>query len=410
MSHTISTLSDGDLVRRALAIFHNNLTFIKTINRQYDARFAVEGAKNGGSLLIRDPNQFNVTDGAVMSTEDIAETTQTLTVATQKHVAMPNFSSLDKTMSVQDFDENYLMPAMAKLAAIVENTVLSNVYKDIFNFTGTAATTPATLLAIRNAGARLSKELAPTTMRNILMDSDAMVNTVNSLNTYFHKATELERSFSENFIGHAAGFDWFESEMTPNHTNGTRTGGSPVVNTSTGITSGTAVITMTAFPDGLTYKKGDVFTVADVYAVNLETKDRYSYLQPFVVTADETETGSGDMSPAVSPTPITSGAKQNVELVSAGASKAVENTGAGSSGAADLVANQNIAYHKNAFTFVSADLHIEPGKDMVRKRLEGISMRYWRGEDIVNDKFPARLDVLFGYKTLRPEWAVRVRG
>src|SRR3990172_3486895 len=155
--------------------------------------------------------------------------------------------------------------------------------------------------------------------------------------------------------------------MVPNHTNGTRTDTTPVVNTSTGITSGTAVITMTAFPDAKTYVKGDVFTVGDVYAVNLETKQRYAHLQQWVVTANETETGSGDMSPAVSPTPITSGAKQNVELVSAGASKAVVNLATGGSGEADAVLTQPLCYQRDAFTVVTADLEVPKGVEAARE-------------------------------------------
>ncbi|KKL64310.1 hypothetical protein LCGC14_2166290, partial [marine sediment metagenome] len=37
-------------------------------------------------------------------------------------------------------------------------------------------------------------------------------------------------------------------------------------------------------------------------------------------------------------------------------------------------------------------------------------LRIVRKYDILNDKFPCRMDVLFGYKTIRPEWACRVRG
>tara|TARA_R100001086_G_scaffold224774_1_gene142841 strand:- start:214 stop:564 length:351 start_codon:yes stop_codon:yes gene_type:complete len=116
------------------------------------------------------------------------------------------------------------------------------------------------------------------------------------------------------------------------------------------------------------------------------------------------------MSPAVSPTPVTSGAKQNVELVSAGASKAVLNLTGGGSGAASGVYTQPLAYHKDAFTFVSADLMLPTGADAYRANNDGISMRFWQGSDIINDKHPARFDVLFGYKTLQPLWAVRVRG
>lgn len=411
MANTIKTLSDGDLVRRYLAILHNELKFIKTINRQYDDRFAREGAKNGGSLLIKNPNEYTIRTGAVMDTQDITETTQTLTVATQKGVDV-NLSDIELTMSVDDWEEMYAKPAMARLAADVEYTVMSNVYKDIYNLTGasTMATDPASLLCVLNAGVKLSQGLAPATDRHLQMDSVGMAATVNAVGTYFHKASELERAFAEGYIGQAAGFKWWENNMVPTHTNGTRTDTTPVVNTSTGITSGTAVITMTAFADGTTYKKGDVFTIADVYAVNPETKQRYGHLQQFVVTADETETGSGDMSPAVSPTPYTSGAKQNIELVSAGAGKVVLNLTGGGSGGASKVYTQNLAYHRDAFTFVTADLHVEPGQRMTRATVDGISMRLWRGADIINDKFPSRIDVLFGYKTLRPEWACRFRG
>ncbi len=276
---------------------------------------------------------------------------------------------------------------------------------------GLAATTPAGLAAVMNGGVKLSQGLAPNGDRHLLLDSVAMAAVVASVSAYFHRASEVERAFSEGFMGQAAGMKWWESEMTPRHTNGTRDDTTPVVDTTSGIVSGTAVITMTAFGDGLTYKKGDIFTVADVFAVNPETKAQYDHLQQWVVTADETETGTGDMSPAVSPTPITSGAKQNISIVSAASGKLVINLTAGGSGAASLVSTQDLAYHRDAFTFVSADLEMPRGVDFAaREVFDGISLRIVREYDITNDKFPCRFDVLFGYKTIRPEWACRVRG
>ena len=408
MAHTI--LTPTEVTRKALAVLHNKLKFIKTINREYDNRFASSGGKIGTSLLVREPNQFTVRTGAVMDTQEISETSQTLTLATQKGVDI-NFSSVELTMSLDDFSTRILEPAMSRLAADVEYTVLSNVYKDVYNLTGDPDAEPDAILNVLNANVRIAQGLAPEGQRNFLLDSATMAPLVNAVGLYFHKASELERAFADGYIGQAAGLKWWESNMVPTHTNGTRTDTTPVVNTSTGITSGTAVITMTAFPDGKTYKKGDVFTVADVYAVNPETKQRYAHLQQFVVTADETETGTGDMSPAVSPTPITSGAKQNVELVSAGAGKAVVNLATGGSGEASAVLVQPMVYHKDAFTFVSADLEMPKGVDFsAREVFDGISLRIVRQFDIVNDKFPCRIDVLFGYKTLRPEWACRVRG
>jgi hypothetical protein len=402
-------LTTTAVTREAIDLLHNKLQFIKTINREYDSSFAKDGAKIGTTLKIRDPNQFTVRSGAVMDTQDVAESSQTLTVATQRGVDF-NFTSVERTMSMDDFRERILEPAMSRLAGEIESVVLANVYKDIYNQTGTGANDPDAFVDALNANARISVGLAPKENRFLIMNAVTMAPLVNAIGTYFHKAAEVERGFDKGSIGHAANMDFLESEMVPSHTNGTRTDTTPVVNTSSGITSGTAVITMTAFPDGLTYAAGDIFTVADVYAVNPETKTRSTHLQQFVVTAAETETGSGDMSPAVSPTPVTSGAKQNVELVSAGASKAVLNLTGGGSGAASGVYTQPLAYHKDAFTFVSADLMLPTGADAYRANNDGISMRFWQGSDIINDKHPARFDVLFGYKTLQPLWAVRVRG
>jgi hypothetical protein len=68
----------------------------------------------------------------------------------------------------------------------------------------------------------------------------------------------------------------------------------------------------------------------------------------------------------------------------------------------------SMAYQKNAFAFATADL-IMP-KDVhfaAREVLDGISMRIVQ-YDIINDKFPCRIDVLYGFKTIRPQLACRI--
>ncbi|MGR3303678.1 MAG: P22 phage major capsid protein family protein [Candidatus Scalindua sp.] len=412
MANSFKTLKDGDIVRLALESFHNQLTFLKTINRQYDSRFARDGAKNGGELLIRDPNEYTVRTGAIMDVQDQTETTQTVVLATQKGIDM-EFSSVELTLSVDDFMARYIDPAMSRLAADVESTEITKFYRDIFNMTGTPATTPASLVAVRNARARLGQELAPLDNRSLLLDSLAMAATTNSLNALFHKASELERSFMRGIVGEAVGFTWFETEMVPVHTNGTRDDSTPVTDTSAGtFVNGATTLVTTGFDNGDTLKKGDVFTIGTttdgVLSINRETKQRQAHLQQFVVTADKALDSTDTIS--IAPTIQLSGAKQNMELVGTAGSMALTNTTGGGSGTGSLVRPQNLAYHKDAFTFVTADLHIEPGQRMSRAVFEGISMRIWRGTDIVNDKFPVRLDVLFGGKTIRPEWAVRMGG
>jgi len=413
VANTLQTLSDGDITRRALAIFHNKLKFIKTTDRQYDKKFPGEGVKNGGSILIRDPNQFTVRSGATMNVNDISESSQTMTVATQRGVDMPSFTTLEKTMSVQDFEERYLEPAMSRLAAECESIYMTNSYRDVYNLTGTPATTPASLLAVRKAGARLSQNLAPDDGRSFIADSDSMINVLDALNTYFHKSSDIEKSFSEGNLGHAAGFDWYESNMVPNHTNGTRDDTTPVTDTSAGtFVNGATTLVTTGFDNADTLKKGDIFTIGDttdgVMAINLETKAEYGYLQQFVVTADKTLDSTDTI--AISPTIYTSGAKQNMSLKGTAGSMALINTTGGGSGASSLIKPQNLAYHRDAFAIAFADLHMEPGERMTQEVIEGVPMRIWHGSDIINDKFFTRIDVVFGTKTLRPEWADRVRG
>ena len=395
--------------RKALASFHNKLKFIKTVNREYDEEFKKAGQKNGGSLRLKEPAQFTVRDGAVMAIQDITETYQTLTVATQKGVDI-NVSAYELTMNIDDLTKQVIEPAMDRLVAKVESTILADVYKDIYNVTGDPDAEPDAMLDVLRANARISEGLAPTGDRHVIMNAATMFPLVNAVGLYFHKASELDRAFAEGYIGQAANMKWWESEMVPSHTNGNRDDTTPVVNTSTGITSGTATIAITALDSTSTVKRGDVFTVAGVWAVNIETKQRFPRLQQFVVTADGTASG-GALTVSVSPTPYTSGARQNVEIVSAGSGKAVVFEAAGGSGDASAVLTQPLAYHKDFATVVFANLETPVGAGwFAQETAEGIPMRVWRAGDIINDQFPLRIDVLFGWKVRYPHWAARMRG
>lgn len=406
MANTL--LTPTMVTRRALAILHQKLVFLRTISRQYDDQFARSGAKIGNTLKIRKPNQYTVRTGLVMSAQDTVEESLDLVVSTVKGVDV-NFDSVELTLDIDDFAKRILEPAMARLASEVEAVVLENVYLDVYNHVGTGASNPNTFLQVLNANVKLSQGLAPdTTNRHLLLDPVIMATMVDALKGFFHRASDVERAFSEAYYGRAAGLNWWETTAVPNHTNGTRTDTTPVINTSTGITSGSASLTVTGAGNALVYETGDVFTIDDVFAVNPETKRRYSHLQQFTVTADATSTAGGAVTLTVSPTPTTSGARQNVELVSAGAGKAILNLTGGGSGAADEVFAQQLAYHRDAFTFVTADLEVPRNTEASRQVYDGISLRYVRDFDIINSKHPARFDVLFGYKTIRPEWATRL--
>jgi len=241
----------------------------------------------------------------------------------------------------------------------------------------------------------MNRALTPMDNRTANLNSLDMADIVKDTKTLFNAQTEISKQYKEGYVGRAAGFDFMENTMWPGHARG-GANGSYVCNTSTGITSGTATVTLSGGSG--TINKGDVFTIEGVFMVHPETKQSTGVLQQFVATA------AGTTSVAVSPTPITSGPRQNITIVSAGASKdvTIAGTASGNTGT-------SLLYHKDAFTFATADLVMPKGTDFAaREVFDGISMRVVRQYDINNDKFPCRLDVLYGYKTLRPQLATRL--
>ena len=159
--------------------------------------------------------------------------------------------------------------------------------------------------------------------------------------------------------------------------------------------------TITVDTGTTTFFAGDVITIAGVNRVHPETKEDTGELQQFVITADS---GASATSLAISPAITTSGGRQNV-VDSPADNAAIVKVGAG----ADELYSGSIAYHKNAFTFATADLELPQGTHMAaREVFDGISMRIVKDYDINEDRFPCRADVLFGYVAQRPQLARRL--
>jgi hypothetical protein len=70
----------------------------------------------------------------------------------------------------------------------------------------------------------------------------------------------------------------------------------------------------------------------------------------------------------------------------------------------------NLAYHKDAFTLVTADLEdvSQYGAWGARRMHKGISMRISRQYAIGTDTVPCRIDVLYGWAAVYPELACRI--
>jgi hypothetical protein len=390
-----SLLTPTAVTRESLRILHQKLNFVGNITRDYDDSYAQSGAKIGDTLKIRLPNQYTVRTGATLSAQDTTESSVSLQLATRKGVDL-NFTSNDLTLSLDDFSKRIIDPAMSVLAAAIESDVVSNVYKDIYQsvWNGGASATYNKALDCR---VLLQRSLTPSNDRTMLLDPQAMADVIKDTKTLFQDDASIAKQYREGMVGRAAGFDWGENTLMPSHTRGAADT-AYVVNTSTGITSGSNLIAVTTGTGAANV--GDVFTIAGVYSAHPETKVSTGQLQQFVVTVAFAG-GAGNIT--VSPTPVTTGALQNVVISGAGAGKAV--TWAGTLSTA---VQTGLAFQKGAFAFATADLIMPKGVDFAaREVMDGISMRIVRAYDINNDQFPCRLDVQYGYKTLRPQLAVR---
>jgi hypothetical protein len=399
-----SLLTIDMITRKCLEIFENNLVISRNCNKEYDDSFAVEGAKIGSTLRIRLPDRALVTDGAALQVQDDNEQFTTLTVSSQKHIGI-NFTSAELTMQLDDFAERVLKPRVSQLASSVDADV-ANAYKSIFNTVGTPGTTPATALVLLQAQQKLNESAAPMSPRYATVNPAANAGLVNGLSGFFNPVGTISRQFKTGMMGEGVlGYDEMNmSQSIVNHTTGTRAG--TILVNETVSTQGQATITLDGFSSGTTVTVGDVFTMAGVYAVNPQTRLSTGSLQQFVVTAAQTAATADMVDMAISPSMYTSSnALATIDAFPA------NNAAVTFVGTASTVYPQNLVYHKNAITLATADLLLPQGVDMGSRQVHnGISMRIVRDYDINNDRMPCRVDVLYGFNTIRPPMACRIWG
>ena len=374
----------------------------RNVNRQYDDSFAVEGAKIGSTLRIRLPDRALVTDGAALQVQDDNEQFTTLTVASQKHIGV-NFTSAELTMQLDDFAERVLKPRISQLASSIDADV-ANSFKNVYQSVGTPGTTPGTSLVLLQAQQKLNEAAAVMSPRYATVNPAANAGLVEGMKGLFNPTDTISRQFKNGLMGMGVlGYEEINmSQSIKQHTNGNW--GTTITVGSTVSTQGASSISISFTGSSKTWKVGDVFTIANVYAVNPQTRESTGSLQQFVVTEDLTASSTGTLK--ISPALYT--ASNALATVDSFPQSGAAITMLGS---AQGQYAQNLVYHKDAITFATADLLLPQGVDMASRQVHnGISMRVVRQYDINNDRMPCRIDVLYGYSVIRPQMAVRLWG
>lgn len=407
------------ITNEALSVLHGELSFLKNVNRQYDNRFAQSGAKIGQTLNIRMPPKYKTRTGTTFSGQDHYERSTPLSVTSQIGIDL-SFTSVEMTMELDGL-RAFLRPAMAQLAADIEYDCLTRAKNLISNFNGTTTTSgQLTFKQFDDMGAILTRNLAARTDRVALLAPGSRVEFNDATKGLFQASSNIAEQYREGMIGRTSGFDVFESTFLPTHTTGTLAGTPLLTGATLGLTTtsnewtATTILQIDGATSATTLLAGDIITLGaaggtGVYDVHPETKDRTSTLKRFVVQSSVTLTTSANAYAVTVRPALIHGAGNAYRNCSLNGTTSTDNVTVTLIGNTGTTYGQNIAFHKDAFVFATADLVdvSQYGAFGARQTMDGISMRLVQQYDVASDTVPARFDVLYGFGPLYQELAVR---
>lgn len=386
------------IAREAAKMLEELAPFTANINKGRQDEFGtdVQGFKKGDTVKIKIPTAGKVFDGAQFaaggSAADVIEESVNLSLDTQKHIAL-QFGTKEKMLDISDFKERILMPQMRTLASVVEADLISKAVLGVPNTVSmnTAGTNPSNALAL--ARAKMNQYLAPAGDRSTLITSTANVALSGEISRLYNPTQASSKAYLDGYVATAFGQDLFEHQSIPTHTKGTAVTVRVAAASQTGDT-----IKMAAGTAG-TLVKGEIITIAGVNAVHPLTGQDTGVLQQFVVTETVTvATTATDVKiyPSINTTAPN-------KTVSAGPANSAAVTSVSVAGV------QNLAFHKDAFTAAFAPLPVIASCEGYTARLpSGISVRVMTFGDGNNDLERTRIDVLYGFQTVRGLHAVRI--
>lgn len=411
------------IAKEALVIVDNNLSgIINSFHRDKEAEYLknVNGYDVGDIISIRKPADFTVRTGATRVAQDIVEKNVALQANVQKGIDFDLTSiemtlQLDNREGVAKLRERVIIPAAINLVNEIVRDCMVEFYRNTYNWVGTPGTRITTFAGFSKGPERLDELCVPTDMRFAALNPNDNWGMLGS-QTALYIGEAAKGAYREGALGPIAGVDTFSSGVLPTHTVGPL-GGAPLINGAaqnvlySSLTSGLTVWSQTLITDGWTaaaaarVKQGDVFTIANVNMVNPKTKISTGILQQFVVNADGSSDGAGNLTLNISPPIIVTGPHQTVDAAPA------DNAALTMLGTASTGYRQNVVYHKNAFALAMVPMIIPPGSvGFSRETNKGMSIRVGPVYDGTNDKSGWRMDVLYARKAIDPRLAARMSG
>lgn len=408
MAHSMTNvlLTPTVIAKEALLMLSNNMVMGKLVHREYKNEFK----KVGTSITIRKPVKASVTVSSTRSNTNVTEYSETMTVATQAHVSW-TFSSVELTMTIEEYSKRYIQPFAAELANTVDY-YLTGLYGKVFNHRGTPGTTPSAFSDLGECQQVLDELGAPGPRVAVVNPAAHWALADGLKGTFAQKpANDI---FTKGYLGTVANLDFHMDQNIRRHTTGAfTTTCTPLVDDDPGtnVEEGDYVLQTDGWlASAACLLAGDVFTVADVYAVNPKSRVSTGALKQFVSLNDETADSGGnitiDIMVSTSEGMRSSGAYTNMSALPA------NNAALTMVGTESTAYPQNLIFHPNAFALVTMPLAMPAGVwgARVTDKEMGLSIRVVKDYEIGEDEEIVRMDILFGVAALYPELACRMVG
>ncbi len=357
------------IARETLPRLMDKLVFPELIYR--DAGEAMT-AKQGDAVTIRKPVKLE----AVAFDKENGIDTQTI-AEEGCDVKLDTLATVDAAIGAWDaYDDEtvrrvFIEPAAAALAEKINRDGLA-LYKDVYQCVGTAGTAPDGLDDLANASLALDMAKVPTDVRRAVWSPAAAAQLKQIPAVVNADKCGDTTALRTGAIGQVFGVEHYMSQAICNHTAGTMAGVSGVTVKTSVTGSGTVVLTSSSLA-GKTLVKGDIVTIGG---------------KNYAVQANATGSGS-DITVQLSPAVTASAGTAVTVLASHGA---------------------NLVFHPHAFAFVTRPLSSPAGVESYVTTYNGLSLRVVRGYDIRYKKEMLSMDVLYGFKAVYPELAVRYLG
>ena len=371
MANTLITLKT--IARQALPRLIDNLVFPNLIYRDFSEEFH----DVGDTVRVRRPvvlaaEEFDAGKG--VNYQDMNDDAVDVVL---DHIATVDAraSAIETAAGLDDLNRAFIEPAAAALAEKINRDGLK-LYRDIPYVTGQAGVTPSQLSDLSDARRMLNLNKAPLYGRVAVWDTEADAKL-----TQLPAIVNAEKSGSvealrEGSLGRVYGVDHYMSQGVSKHVCGlVKAEG---VKAAGAVAGGSGELSLTG--DSLEGKlvKGDVLKIGG---------------KCYVVAEDSAE-AAGNAVSGVKVYPKLPAIADKTEVTVMGSHTA------------------NLAFHPMAFAYVTRPLANPDGQGVASyvTSYNGISLRVTKGYDQKYKRSTYSMDVLYGFRTVYPELAVRVMG